>query len=188
MGHIRRRRFAVLTTVGVVATGVGAVAGAQAGLDLALAGSVVSARVDGLQAGGASITAGHGPLGSADDAVSVIRLRDVGIRSACMRLRSVDVPMLGLVTVVAEFPEGARVRADGLSIDARSVSGQMDLDGLDVANGAVPPTGNTAQSGLGLTAGSLSSGRLDVDVAGLHADRLSTTELRVHAVRGEGSC
>lgn len=188
MGRIRRTRFLALSTIGLLATGVSALAGAQVGVDLSATGPVVAARVEGLRADGASLSAGHGVLGSVGEPVTVVNLRDVGIRSACIHLRSVDVPVLGAVTVVAELPEGAEVSASGLTIDARSLGGPLQLEDIVVGRGAVDPGERMGRDGVGLTAGSLYSDGIDVDVAGLRAERLRTSEIRVRAVRGEGSC
>lgn len=188
MGRIRRVRFLVLSTIGLLATGASVVAGAQVGVDLSASGPVVAARVHGLRADGASLSAGHGLLGAVAEPVTVVTLRDVGIRSACISLRSVEVPVLGTVTVVAELPEGAEVGARGLTIDARSLGGPLELGDVVVGPGAVEPRERTGRDGAGLTAGSLYSDDIDVDVAGLRAERLRTSDIRVRAVRGEGRC
>ena len=188
MGRIRRGRFVALTAAGLLVAGAGAVATAQSGMNLSAGSSVATAHIEGLTAQEASIAAGHGALGSEGDPVSVISLKSVGIRKACLKLKSVDVPVVGTVTIVASLPEDAKITAEGISIDAKELDGPLTLDDVAVGTGAVPPSERTGQSGTGITAGALTSDGIDVDVTGVHAAGLTTSAFSLHAERGEGTC
>ena len=188
MGHIRYGRFVALSAAGLIAAGAGAVVTAQTGLNISAGELVTYAEVRGLSAGYSTIQPGHGPFGASDEPVAVIEMRDVGMEWACVRMTSIDVPVLGTVTVTAVLPEHATIHAAGFTIDASSVSGPMSLDGMDIAVGAAEPSERTGNSGVGLASRNLHAGELNVDLAGLHAEQLSSSAIEVRAERGESRC
>lgn len=188
MGHTRYSRFLALSAAGLVAAGAGAVVTAQTGLNFSAGELAASAEVTDLTAASSTIQAGHGLFGSSDTPVAVVTLQDVAMGSVCLRMRSVDVPVIGTVTVTAVLPEHATIHAEGLTIDAPALSGPMALDGLNIGSGVAPQTERTGRDGLGLSSQGLSAGHLDVDLAGLHAERLTSSSIELRAERGEARC
>lgn len=188
MGHIRYGRFAALSAAGLIAAGAGAVVTAQSGLNVSAGELVASAEVRGLNAGHTSIQAGHGLLDSSEHPVAIVIMRDVRMDYACARMSSLDVPFLGKVTVTAVLPEGADIYAETLTIDSASLSGPMALDDMNIGAGAAQHAGRTGSAGVSLSSGSLTASHLDVDLAGLHANRLTSSFIELRAERGEARC
>lgn len=188
MGHIRYGRFAALSMAGLLVAGAGAVATAQAGLSISAGEMVASAEVRGLSAGHTSIQAGHGMLDASEHPVAIVTMRDVRMDYVCARMSSLNVPLLGKVTVTAVLPEGADIRAETLTIDSASLSGPMALDDMNIGAGATQPTERTGSAVVGLSSGSLTAGHLNVELAGLHADRLTSSTIDLRAERGDARC
>ncbi|MBB0996678.1 hypothetical protein G6024_06110 [Dietzia maris] len=188
MGHIRYGRFAALSVAGLVAAGAGAVVTAQTGLNVSAGDLVAHAQVRGLTAGHSSIQAGHGILDASDEPVAIVILRDVRMDYVCARMSSLDVPFLGKVTVTAVLPEGADIHAETLTIDSALLSGPMALGDMIIGAGAAAPTEQSGSSAVGLSSGSLTTGHLDVELAGLHADRLTSSTIELRAERGDARC
>ncbi|MBS7549498.1 DUF6230 family protein [Dietzia massiliensis] len=136
MGHIRYGRFAALSAAGLLVASAGAVVTAQTGLNISAGELVASAQVRGLSAGHASIQAGHGILDAAEDPVAMVIMEDVRMSYVCARMKSVNVPFLGTVTMTAVLPEGADIYADKLTIDSALLSGPMALDEMIIGAGA----------------------------------------------------
>jgi len=116
----------------------------------------------------------------------MVIMEDVRMNYVCARMKSVNVPFLGTVTMTAVLPEDADITADKLTIDSALLSGPMALDEMIIGAGAAEPTPRSGSAAVGLSSGSLTAGHLDVELAGLHATRLtsSTIELRSHRLRG----
>lgn len=188
MGHIRYGHFAALSAAGLIVAGAGAIVTAQTGLNVSAGELVAAAEVRGLSAGHTSIQAGHGMLDASEHPVAIVTMRDVHMDYACMRMSSVNVPLLGKVTVTAVLPENADIHADTLTIDSASLAGPMALDNMTIGAGATQPTDRTGSDGVSLSSGSLAADHLDVDLAGLHADRLTSSTIELRAERGEARC
>ena len=188
MGHIRYGRFTALAAAGLLIAGAGAVVTAQTGLNLSAGELVAAAEVRGLNAGSTSIQAGHGMLDASDHAVAIVSMHDVSMDYVCMRMSSINVPLLGKVTVTATLPEGSDIHAQTLTIDSASLTGPMALDDMIIAAGAVPGIERSGSAGVGLSSDSLTAAHLDVELAGLHADRLSSSTIELRAERGEARC
>lgn len=188
MGHIRYGRFAALSVAGLLVAGAGAVVTAQTGLNVSAGDLVAHAQVRGLTSGHSSIQAGHGILDASDEPVAMVIMRDVRMEYVCARMSSIDVPFLGPVTVTAILPEGADIRADTLTIDSALLSGPMSLGDMIIGAGAAAPSERSGNAAVGLSSGSLTAGHLDVELAGLHADRLTSSMIELRAERGDGRC
>ncbi|MBM7231965.1 hypothetical protein HMPREF3086_04795 [Dietzia sp. HMSC21D01] len=188
MGHIRYGRFAALSAAGLLVASAGAVVTAQTGLNISAGELVASAQVRGLNAGHTSIQAGHGILDAAEDPVAMVIMEDVRMNYVCARMKSVNVPFLGTVTMTAVLPEDADITADKLTIDSALLSGPMALDEMIIGAGAAEPTPRSGSAAVGLSSGSLTAGHLDVELAGLHATRLTSSTIELRAERGEASC
>ena len=188
MGHIRYGRFAALSAAGLLVAGAGAVVTAQSGLNVSAGELVAAAEVRGLNAGHTSIQAGHGVFNASDSPVAIVTMRDVTMEYVCARMSSVNVPLLGKVTVTAVLPEGSDIHADTLTIDSASLSGPMALDDMNIGAGATQPTERTGSDVVGLSSGSLTAGHLNVELAGLHADRLTSSTIELRAERGDARC
>lgn len=188
MGHIRYGRFAALSAAGLIVAGAGAVVTAQTGLNVSAGELVAAAEVRGLSAASTSIQAGHGMLDASERPVAIVTMQDVRMDYACMRMSSIDVPLLGTVTVTAVLPEGADIHAGTLTVDSASLAGPMALDDMSIGAGATQPSERTGSGVVGLSSGSLTAGHLDVELAGLHADRLTSSTIELRAERGEARC
>ncbi|AWH92512.1 DUF6230 family protein [Dietzia lutea] len=188
MAHIRYGRFAALSAAGLLVAGAGAVVTAQTGLNISAGELVASAQVRGLSAGHTSIQAGHGILDAAEDPVAMVIMEDVRMSYVCARMKSVNVPFLGTVTMTAVLPEGADIYADKLTIDSALLSGPMALDEMIIGAGAAEPTPRSGSAAVGLSSGSLTAGHLDVELSGLHATRLTSSTIELRAERGEAGC
>ena len=188
VGHIRYGRFVALSAAGLIAAGAGAVVTAQSGVNVSAGELVAAAQVRGLNAGHTSIQAGHGLLDAADQPVAIVAMRDVHMDYVCARMSSLNVPLLGKVTVIAVLPEGADIYAETLTIDSASLSGPMSLGDMSIGAGAAAPIQRSGSEVVGLSSGSLTAGRLDVELAGLHAARLTSSTIELRAERGEGRC
>lgn len=188
MGHIRYGRFAALSAAGLVVAGAGAVVTAQTGLNVSAGELVAAAEVRGLNAGHTTIQAGHGILDASEHPVAIVTMRDVHMDYVCARMSSLDVPLLGMVTVIAVLPEGADIYAETLTIDSASLDGPMSLDDMIIGAGTTQSTERTGSVGVGLSSGSLTAGHLSVDLAGLHATRLTSSSIELRAERGEARC
>jgi len=161
---------------------------AQTGLNLAAGELVAAAEVRGLNAAATSIQAGHGILDASDRPVAMVTMHDVTMTYACMRMSSFDVPLLGTVTVTAVLPEGSDIHARALTVDSASLTGPMALENMVIGAGAAESTERSGSSGVTLASGSLTAGYLDVELAGLHADRFTSSTIDVRAERGEARC
>lgn len=188
VGHIRYARFAAMSAAGLIAAGAGAVVTAQTGLNISAGDLVAAAEVRGLSAESTSIQAGHGIFGAAEQPVAIVTMHDVRMDYTCMRMSSIDVPFLGEVTVTAVLPEGADIHADTLTIDSSSLAGPMALDDMTIGAGAAQSLERSGSAGVSLSSGSLTAGNLSVDLAGLHADRLTSSTIELRAERGEARC
>jgi len=188
VGHIRYGRFVALSAAGLVAAGAGAVVTAQTGVNVSAGELVATAQVRGLTAGHTTIQAGHGILDAAQEPVAMVMMRDVRMDYVCARMSSVDVPLLGTVTVTAVLPEGADIYAETLTIDSALLSGPMSLGDMVIGAGAATPTERSGRAAVGLSSGSLTAGHLDVELAGLHADRLTSSTIELRAERGDARC
>ena len=188
MGHIRYGRFAALSAAGLLVASAGAVVTAQTGLNISAGELVASAQVRGLSAGHTSIQAGHGIFDAAEDPVAMVIMEDVRMSYVCARMKSVNIPFLGTVTMTAVLPEGADIYADKLTIDSALLSGPMALDEMIIGAGAAEPAPRSGSAAVGLSSGSLTAGHLDVELAGLHATRLTSSTIELRAERGEASC
>lgn len=177
-----------MSVAGLIVAGAGAVVTAQAGLNVSAGEMVASAEVRGLSAGHTSIQAGHGMLDASERPVAIVTMRDVHMDYVCARMSSLTVPLLGKVTVTAVLPEGADIHADTLTIDSASLSGPMALDDMNIGAGATQPTDRTGSAVVGLSSGSLTAGHLNVELAGLHADRLTSSTIELRAERGDARC
>lgn len=188
MGHIRHGRFAALSAAGLIVAGAGAVVTAQSGVNVSAGDLVASADVRGLNASSTSIQAGHGIFDASQDPVAIVTMHDVRMDYVCLRMSSINVPFLGKVTVTALLPEGSDIHADTLTIDSASLAGPMALDNMNIGAGAAQPTERSGSAGVSLSSGSLTAGQLDVDLAGLHADRFTSSTIELRAERGEARC
>lgn len=188
VGHIRYGRFVALSAAGLVVAGAGAVVTAQTGLNVSAGELVAAAEVRGLSAGSTSIQAGHGILGASDRPVAIVTMHDVSMDYVCARMSSFDVPFLGQVTVTAVLPENADIHAETLTIDSASLAGPMALNDMLIGEGAAQSVERSGSAGVGLSSGSMTAGHLSVDLAGLHADRLSSSRIELRAERGEARC
>ena len=188
MGHIRYGRFAAMSAAGLLVAGAGAVVTAQTGLNVSAGELVAAAEVRGLSAASTSIQAGHGLLDASDRAVAIVTMHDVRMGYVCARMSSLNVPLLGKVTVTAVLPEGSDIHAETLTIDSASLAGPMALNNMNIGAGATQPTDRTGSAVVGLSSGSLTAGHLSVDLAGLHADRLSSSNIELRTERGEARC
>lgn len=188
MGHIRYGRFTALAAAGLLVAGAGAVVTAQTGINLSAGELVAAAEVRGLNAGSTSIQAGHGMLDASERAVAIVTMHDVSMDYVCMRMSSINVPLLGKVTVTATLPEGSDIHAQTLTIDSGSLTGPMALEDMIIAAGAAAASERSGSEGVSLASGSLTAGYLDVELAGLHADRLSSSTIELRAERGDARC
>ncbi|HJC59811.1 MAG TPA: hypothetical protein H9755_05690 [Candidatus Dietzia intestinigallinarum] len=186
MGHIRYGRFVALSAAGLLVAGAGAVVTAQTGLNVSAGELVASAEVRGLNAGSTSIQAGHGILGASEQPVAIVTMHDVSMDYVCARMSSFDVPLLGQVTVTAVLPENAH--AETLTIDSSSLAGPMALDDMLIGAGVAQSIERSGSAGVGLSSGSMTADHLSVDLAGLHADRLTSSRIELRAERGEARC
>lgn len=64
----------------------------------------------------------------------------------------------------------------------------MSLGDMSIGAGAAEPIPRSGSEVVGLSSGSLTAGRLDVELAGLHAARLTSSAIELRAERGEGRC
>lgn len=188
MGHIRYGHFAALSAAGLLVASAGAVVTAQSGINVSAGELVAAAEVRGLNAGYTSIQAGHGLFGASERPIAIVTLHDVRMDYVCARMSSVNVPILGKVTVTAVLPEGADIYAETLTIDSDSLAGPMALDDMNIGAGVTQSSERTGSAVVGLSSGSLTAGHLNVELAGLHADRLTSSTIELRAERGEGRC
>ena len=185
---MRYGRFAALSAVGLLITGAGAVITAQTRLNLSAGELVAAAEVRGLNARETSNQAGDGMLDASDRAVTIVTMHDVTMTDACMRMNSINVPFLGKVTVTAVLPEGATFHADALTIDSASFTGPMQLDDMLIGSGAAQSSERSGGAGVSLSSGSLTAPHLDVELAGLHANRITSSTIDLKAERGDARC
>lgn len=188
MGYTRRGRFVALSIVGLLVSGAAGVATAQNGVNISTGSALATAHLEGLRANSAEIIPAHGPFGDDQTASAMVRLGDAHIANACVLLSTVDVPIIGQVTMVVHLAGKDGMSAQNLVIDTTDISGALTLDGATIAGGVTEPTERTSANGISVVGNVLDSPNLQVNVLGLTADKLTTGGIRLEPQRGPGSC
>lgn len=188
MGHTRRGRFIALSAAGLFIAGAAGVATAQNGIDLAAGSAFASAQVFGLKASGAELLPAHGPYGASDSPSILIKLKDVHLQSACIRLRTIDVPIIGEVTLVGDLRSDRGLSAESFLVDASDIDAELTLDGLTIGPGLLDSGERANSAGIALAGDSLDAPDVDVTILGVSAEKLAIDGIRLSAQRGQGSC
>lgn len=188
MGYTRRGRFVALSAVGLLISGAVGVATAQNGINISTGSALATAKLEGLRANSAEIIPAHGPFGDNQSPSAMVRLGDATIANACVLLSTIDVPIIGEVTLVGHLAGEGGLKAQNLVIDATDISGALTLEGAQIGTGLTSPDERTNSGGIAVVGNVLDSPTLEVNVLGLTADKLTTGGIRLEAQRGTGSC
>lgn len=188
MGYTRRGRFVVLSLAGLLLSGAAGVATAQNGINISTGSALATAQLEGLRANSAEIVPAHGPFGDDQTPSVMVRLGDATIANACVLLSTIDVPIIGEVTMVGHLAGEGGMKAQNLVIDAKDISGALTLDGAKIGAGISQPSDRTSTGGLAVVGNVLDSPDLEVSVLGLTADKLTTGGIRLEPQRGPGTC
>ena len=120
MGYTRRGRFVVLSLAGLLLSGAAGVATAQNGINISTGSALATAQLEGLRANSAEIVPAHGPFGDDQTPSVMVRLGDATIANACVLLSTIDVPIIGEVTMVGHLAGEGGMKAQNLVIDAKA--------------------------------------------------------------------